>query len=134
LQNADPHEAQMQFAYELQKILIQEAGFDGLWIVGFTHPPSTYSVITDTENCWGRLIMIWLDEDGDPQFTLESDRLFVEQFQDGPNYWVERAHEAYNAYLPVFGRKAMKADLLLKDGEHMRKAALESLSGKAVTV
>lgn len=127
LENIDPHEMQKQFVVELQKLLQRNAHFDGLWIVGYTHPPSVYGVLTDTENCWNRLIMIWLDEDGDPQFTLESERPFIEQFSDGPDYWIEQAHNAYEAYKPIFGRKAMKDDMLLKEGVHQKKAALEAL-------
>ena len=133
LQDVEPHEMQQHFAVEVQNLLQQEAHFDGSWIVGFTHPPNAYGVLTDTENCWNRLIMIWLDEDGDPQFTLESERPFIQQFEDGPNYWVEMAHNAYKAYKPMFGKEAMKSDMLLRDGDQHRPA-LESLNGKSVNV
>lgn len=128
IQDCDPHEMQQQFAISLQRSLMENANFDGLWIVGFTHPPSTYEVLTDTGNCWNRLIMIWLDEDGDPQFTVESDRDFANMLEDSPEYWIERAVEAYQAYLPVFSQKALKQDFLLKEGEHQKREALEALN------
>lgn len=135
IQDIEPHEMQQQFAVELQKELQHHAHFDGLWIVGFTHPPGTYGVLTDTENCWGRLIMIWCDKDGDPQYTIENERPFIRQFEDGPNYWIEQAHIAHQAFLPVYGADAMKKDMGLKEGEHQRKASLESLNtGKLIDV
>jgi hypothetical protein len=126
LQNADPHELQQDFAKKIMSSLMAHASFDGLWIVGFTHPPTTYGVITGTENCWNRLIAIWLDEDGDPQYTVESDFPFVQQVNMGDQYYVGLAVQAHEQWKEMYGRKAMKSDMMLKDSQ-TTKAALEAL-------
>ncbi len=124
--NADPHEMQQAFARKIMEELQQQCHFDGLWLVGFTHPPSTYGTITDTETCWGRMIAIWFDEDGDPQYTLESDLPFIEQAKAGEQYYVGLANQAHDQWKEMYGRKAMKSDMMLKDSQ-TSKAALEAL-------
>ena len=121
-----PHEMQQEFARVVQEMLMVEAGFDGMWIVGWTHPPSTYGVITDTENCWGRLICIWLDAGGDPQFTLESDLDFTDMMESGEHYYVGLAHEGYQTWLGMYGKKALKEDMGLMESQ-MKHEALEAL-------
>ncbi len=123
----DPHEMQQVFARKIMKQLQKEAHFDGLWLVGFTHPPSTYESLTDTgNNCWGRLMAIWFDEDGDPQFTLESDFPFIKQVEMGEQYYVGLAQESHAYWKEQYGAKAMKTDFMLKEGQST-KAALEAL-------
>lgn len=124
--NDDPHEMQQVFARKIMEELQQQAHFDGLWLVGFTHPPSTYETLTDTGNCWARSIFIWFDEDGDPQYTLESDLPFINQVEMGEQYYVGLAQQAHDAWKEQYGKKAMKSDFMLKEGQSSR-AALEAL-------
>jgi hypothetical protein len=133
ISDVNPHELQVVFAKELQEFLMKEAGFDGLWIVGYTHPPSTYGALTDTENVWNRLILLWCDEDGDPQYTAEFDRPFIELLQDGVLYFANQAHNAHQSYLETCGKRMIK-DLSIKEGVDQHKAALMALNGKSVTV
>ncbi len=124
--NADPHEMQQVFARKIMTELQQKAHFDGLWLVGFTHPPTTYQTLTDTDNCWGRLIAIWFDEDGDPQYTLESDLPYIKQAEVGEQYYVGLANQAHDQWKAIYGKKAMKNDMMLKESQ-TSKAALEAL-------
>lgn len=126
LQDADPHEMQQEFARQVMTMLQREAGFDGLWLVGWTHPPSSYEVLTDTGNCWARLIMIWHDSHGDPQYTVESDFPFVAMMEAGEAYYVGLAHDAHQQWKEVYGPKVLKADMGLKDHQ-VKSAALEAL-------
>lgn len=125
--NADPHEMQQIFARDIMTALQSEAHFDGLWLVGFTHPPSKYDIITDTNNAWGRMIMIWHDMDGDPKYTLESDLPFIEQMEHGVDYYVGLANQAHEQWNEAYGAEAMKRDFNLTEGQ-TRKAALEALN------
>lgn len=125
LVNIDPHELQQNFAMSLMEKLMKEAHFDGLWIVGFTHPPGTYDTITG-DNAWNRLIFIWLDQHGDPQYTMESDLPFIKQAQAGVDYYVGLAHQGHKAWLEQYGPKAMKSDMMLKDSQ-IHSPAMEAL-------
>lgn len=125
--DVDPHDMQMAFASELRWRLQQNIGHDGLWIAGWTHPPGNDQTIrVDGDNAWNRLVMVWLDGDGDPQFTVESDLPFVEMISRGGYYYIEMAEEAYQAYVEAYGLKAMKDDLGLGE-DQMTKAALAAL-------
>lgn len=124
--NAAPHEMQQVFARKIMVELQQQAHFDGLWLVGFTHPPSTYETLTDGDNCWGRSIFIWFDADGDPQYTLESDLPFIKQVEMGEQYYVGLAQQAHESWKEQYGPRAMKKDFMLKEGQSS-KAALEAL-------
>ncbi len=126
LRNCDPHELQQALAITLMKNLMKESSFDGLWLVGFTHPPSTYGVITDTENCFGRLIAIWHDEEGDPQYTVESDMPFMQMMDRGDLYYVGLCTKGHEQWKQMYGKKAMKSDFMLKSGQ-IKNAAMEAL-------
>ena len=125
---ADPHPAQCSMAAFVSDKLNRNEHHDGLWVVGWTHPPTVNDLIKsgDGNECWGRLIMLWLDEDGDPQFTVESDNDFTEMIEAGDQYYVGLAAEAWTKWDDAFGKKAQKSDFGLKEHE-IKKEVLESL-------
>lgn len=126
--DADPHPHQKGMAINLQSALQKEAGFDGVWIVGWTHPPSMAELIRiDGDNCWSRLVMIWLDEDADPKYTLESDIPIFEMIQNGIEYYLSLAHQAHEKWDEAYGKRAMKDDFQIKEGQ-MKKAALSTIN------
>jgi len=122
----EPHPDQQAFAERLQVALMKEAHFNGLWIVGWTHPPSTYGILTEQDNCWNRLIFIWLDRDGDPQYTLESELPVINIIAHGKDYYVGLAHEAHDSWREMYGEDVLKSDMMLRD-DQQKKAVLESL-------
>lgn len=126
IQDVDPHEIQQKFAMDLMEKLMKEAHFDGLWLVGFTHPPTVYEVMTDTENVWKRLVFLWLDSHGDPQYTVESDLPFIQQVQAGVDYYVGLAFQSHKSWLEEYGPKAMKSDMALKESQ-ISSPAMEAL-------
>lgn len=126
LTHCDPHMMQQEFAKNLQRELQAEAHFDGMWLVGFTHPPTSYGTLTDTENCWNRLICIWHDEDGDPQYTVESDLPFINQIQSGVEYYIGLAFQAHEQWKEIYSSVTLKEDMGL-DEDQQTKAAQEAL-------
>lgn len=126
LTNVDPHEMQQEFAKIVLRALQSEYHYDGAWAVGFTHPPTSYGVLTDTANCWNRLIAVWHDEDGDPQYTMESDLPFASQMEAGEAYYVGLAIKSHEQWREVYGKKAMKDDFGITE-DQTTKAALEGL-------
>lgn len=127
ISNIEPHPLQQDFARGLQQELQKEAGFNGLWLVGWTHPPSSYGALTDTDNCWNRLIFIWHDKDGDPQYTVESELPFVNVIQHGMDYYVGLAHKSHDQWREIYSEKAMKQDMMLTE-DQQKRMTLEALA------
>lgn len=127
LQTCNPHELQQDFARQIQHMLQTQAHFDGCWLVGYTHPPTVYGVITDTDNCWNRFIAIWHDADGDPQYTVETDFPFNIMLEHGVEYYVGLAHDAHSQWIEVYSDSVLKSDMMLKE-DQQTKAALEALN------
>ena len=124
----DPHALQMDFAREIREHLQSEEHHDGLWIVGWTHQPPQYEAIRiDGDNTWCRMVMIWLDEDADPQYTLESEVPFFQMVENGTSYYVGLAAEAYEKWQEIYSSKNLIKDMELKD-DQISKPALEALN------
>lgn len=121
-----PHPIQVQFAKNLQDVLMREANFDGLWIVGWTHPPTKYAVLTEMDNAWQRLVLIWLDADGDPQYTIDYDKPVIQIISDGIDLHAQKAVDAHDQWREIYGHDVMKDDMMLTE-DQVSKKALESL-------
>ncbi len=119
----DPHEMQQEFARQVREVLQKELHHDGVWVVGWTHPPEAWEAVRiDGDNVWGRLIMIWLDEDADPQYTVESDLPFLAMVEAGIENYLGQAARAHEAWSKEYGKKAMKEDFGIKANQTTKEA------------
>ncbi len=120
--DVEPHEIQKGFADQLVRQLNREVGHDGGWIVGFTHPPYRGDAIrVDGDNVWGRMFFLWLDKDGDPQFTFDTDLPFVEVFGSGIEGYLNQCEKAYHEWEKVLGKQGLK-DLGIKEDQLIKEA------------
>lgn len=122
----DPHELQIGFADELRFMLQKHVGNDGYWAVGYTHPPVASPILIDADNTWDRLVMFWMDEDADVQFSIDYVRPFIELINEGGDYFIQKAAEAHKAWSVEYGRKAIKSDMAIKDSQ-ITKPTISSL-------
>lgn len=79
------HVTQQAFAHRLIRILNKEVWLDGAWVVGWTHGGN-------------RLMIIYIDADGDPQFTIENDEPVSVIMSVEPLKYAEDAWDAYHLW------------------------------------
>lgn len=117
----DPHPTQTHFAALLCRALHKHIDHGGGWIVGWTNPPPAWQLMkTDGDNVWARLFCLWLDEDGDPQFTFDSLHPVAEVVSRGVDYHVSQCEAAWREW-----KHMARDDLDLKDSQTYRAAAGE---------
>lgn len=125
-QNPDP--MQKVFAQDMARALNKHLRHDGAWIVFFTHPSPVSDVflpvlLTETLfRCWHAL---WLDEDGDPQFTMDNEDAFHNVLAEGPDHWIDQAEFAWHQW------KLMMKDVLdPAEGQTFKRAQGQAPSNK----
>ena len=88
------------FAIDIMKALNHWMPNGGAWIVQWSDPKplAEGNVIMLGDAEYKRFVIIWIDVDGDPQFTIEYDDDFKEALQLGPDPWLERGASAWNQW------------------------------------
>jgi hypothetical protein len=107
---------QMLFANDMAKGLNKLLHHDGFWIVGWTHP-APYMLLGMATRTYGRMVMIWCDADGDPQFTIESEDPVWKILECGPQQWAEQAEQAWQKW-----RLHMREILDPREGQTFKRA------------
>lgn len=124
----EPHPIQQEFAKELKSALQTDCGNDGIWVVGFTHPPSMGDAVAiEGDTVWSRMIMIWLDKDADPHYTLESDLPVDEIIKNGIQTYLDHANEAQKQWREQYSLDRMTSDMGLKE-DQLVKESLSTLN------
>jgi hypothetical protein len=119
---ADPLQA--GWVRDVLRMLNSELHYDGAWVCCFTHPAPTGLVQRFVE--YNRCCWIWLDRDGDPQFTSDwvkdghhQHLDFADVVISGVVSQVQRCEMAYSAYFEM-----MQTDMLDAKPEHKFRRAL----------
>lgn len=79
---AHPHMSQSLFAIEMLRDLNKRIANSGAWTVGWCHG-------------YTRMILIWMDGDGDPQFTVEVDDRIADIIKAGVDHFTAQCYEAW---------------------------------------
>lgn len=87
------------FAIDIMTALNRHMPNGGAWIVQWSDPkpyenPGNLIMLDAIE--YARFVIIWIDVDGDPQFTIEFDDNFNEALTMGVDPWLERGASAWN--------------------------------------
>lgn len=98
-----PHPAQQMWAMDMAQALNKHLHHDGLWVVGFTNPPPNAIMFLagqalDAEPIYDRWIILFVDKDGDPQFTIENDDDFNVTLLRGPDDLIEECEVKWQAW------------------------------------
>ena len=98
-----PSPEQMVFAQDVLKLLNKELHHDGAWVIVFTNPqPLALAISNLTE--YARFAILWMDRDGDVQFTLdwvdgEGDMFdFADVLLAGLETWGNHAEQAWQTW------------------------------------
>lgn len=120
----EPHEVQKNFAADLLRALHKEASFGGGWLVGFTHPPemvTSFIKAEEPDNVWARMFFIWLDEDGDPQFTVDTQLPVMHVLSAGVENYLGLAYKAKQEWDEYAGKTMLK-EMGVKDSQMVKAA------------
>jgi hypothetical protein len=90
-----PTFVQRVFAFDLASKLNREIGYGGAWIVMWIHPQAAQGIILQNGVNYSGLRILWIDKDGDPQFTVEADETTDMFMEKGWHYWVEQCEDAH---------------------------------------
>ncbi len=128
-----PHPMQVSWAMDMANWLNKDLHHDGFWIVAFTNPPANaylfQGVVLEPQPLYERWVIIWVDREGDPQFTIENDDEFIETMMVSPDDQVELCEGAWREWHEKmragFGKALDKITYAAAQGE----AAPSSRSG-----
>src|SRR5258708_10303191 len=92
-----PLDEQVMFACDMAEALNKHIHHDGRWIVQLVHPDlrAFVPLVVTEAVLYREFRFIWLDEDGDPQFTYECGFPLEQWLLAGWRSWVEQAETAH---------------------------------------
>lgn len=102
-----PAPDQQMFAQDLIKLLNREISHGGRWIIEWTHPGEFFGAegLSAVEACFTRTyerwVMMWMDEDGDIQFSIENEEPMWVIMANGPLQWVEQAEDGWKQWKEI---------------------------------
>lgn len=95
----EPPAHQVAYLEGMARLLDQHAHHDGKWIVGLTHAPDSASLLGVEPNLnWRRIVKVWLDQQGDPQFSLECSDPFEDVVSAPDQHFIEQAEQAWTKW------------------------------------
>lgn len=93
----EPSEIQKVFGTVMCEALNSDLHHDGAWVVAFTHPPSLFFVGKDVSN-WQRMVRVFIDKDGDAQFSIETTGDFSAICTNKIEDWVQGAELCWSKW------------------------------------
>lgn len=95
----EPEAVQRLFTDDMAAALNQELAHDGAWVVLLTSPiMEEGGLVVSAEREYGRFCFIWMDKDGDIQFTIENEEPLWVVLAQQKLHWMEQAEQAWQAW------------------------------------
>lgn len=88
----------IMFARDMVGALNKHLHHDGAWLVGFTHPKPIVFIGDRGGTDFDRFVFLFIDRDGDPQFTIECDDGIIAALTVGPDHWMEEAERGWQKW------------------------------------
>lgn len=111
---------QQCWAEAMLTVLNREIHHDGAWVIQFTHPATNAVhgiLMPGAPAVYERIAFLWMDADGDVQFTHDTVSPFDAVWAEGPMPWVERCEQSWAAWDHLMNRVLER-----KDGETFKRA------------
>lgn len=97
--NDPPDDARRGFLQSLCWNLNRNLRHDGAWICAWTHPGLAVVQGDGTMSRQPtRFVLLWVDKDGDPQFTVENEEPFWRAGQASLDHWLEEAETGWTTW------------------------------------
>lgn len=92
-----PEQPLVMFMTDMAPALQHHLHHDGRWVVMLTHPrpPASPNAMFIE---YARFAFVWLDSDGDPQFTVENEEVWWKILTAGQECWLEQAELAWQSW------------------------------------
>lgn len=91
-----PLPPQQMMALDLVHDLNREIHHDGAWVALWSHPGR--GIISPAGDDYQRLAVMWMDSDGDVQFTIELEGTLEERLMKGVLHWLEIAETSWQEW------------------------------------
>ena len=115
-----PDALRAEFAHDMVQVLNKALHHDGVWAVCYCnlHAPTLLEgnglLI---EPYYTRLVILWMDADGDVRFPIESDSDIVDILVEGMDAWVSDCESAWQQW-----NFLMVQDMPVNENTHYRRA------------
>lgn len=107
-----PHIFQQDFAYSLLKKLNSQIPNGGSWTVSWC-------------DGWRKLVILWLDKDGDIQFPVEDEELISDILNAGPDHFVGQCAEAWQLWKGCMDVLELKPEETYKRAQGERRPTFQ---------
>ena len=114
-----PRVASWQFVFvnDLLKALNRDLHHDGAWVAVYTHPAPA-ALIVEVERAYMRLVLMWMDGDGDVRIPFEIEEAdFSKIVEQGLHRWLGEAETAWQTW------KKLMIDVLDPKSDQLYKRA-----------
>ena len=111
-----PTPEQAIFSRDMCEALDKELAYNGSWVVQWVKPMPVGNLLCNPPE-YSQVNFLWLDEDGDVQFTIEAEHNIITLLSSGKIHWMDQCNQGWEAW-----KKQMRDVLDPTEGETYKAA------------